>query len=134
MVESVPLAAPLCGPGRRLVAWGIDWVLIGVVAGVLIAVGGPERNLDGAVVPIAFVYEWFFLAWYAATPGKMLMGIQVRGRADGARPGTGRAAGRAAALLVMMSFCGVFDVIPIFWGERQCLHDMIAGTVVVRTP
>lgn len=82
------------------------------------------------------VARWLYFALlessrWQATVGKKAMGIKVTGM-DGGRIGFGRATGRyfakfISALILLIGF------MMAGWTERkQALHDMIAGTLVVR--
>ncbi len=82
------------------------------------------------------VVRWLYFALlessaWQATLGKKAMGIYVTGL-DGNRIGFGRATGRyfgkiISALILMIGF-----IMAGFTERKQALHDMIAGTLVVR--
>jgi uncharacterized RDD family membrane protein YckC len=89
-----------------------------------------------AVSLLIIVARWLYFALFEssrwqATPGKMALGIKVTGM-DGQRIGFGRATGRyfgkfVSAIILCIGF------MMAGWTERkQALHDMIAGTLVVR--
>ena len=95
---------------------------------------------------VQLVYGVGFLKAFAATPGKMLLGLQVRLRE---RPGPlpwGTVLARwftqnAGALFGIVPLIGmlgsVFTLLDVLWptwdGRRQALHDKAARTHVVRT-
>ncbi len=95
---------------------------------------------------LTLVYETAFLTWRGATPGKMLLGTRVR-RVDRSGPLRLSEALRRQAITVGAS---AFAVVPfvgslgslvqllddawLLWDpRRQCLHDKVADTVVVRS-
>jgi uncharacterized RDD family membrane protein YckC len=87
-------------------------------------------------VALAFVGQWLYEALltsssWQGTIGKRVLRLKVVDEA-GQRIGFGRATGRFfGKILSSMFFCIGF--LMIAFTERKCgLHDMIAGTVVVR--
>ena len=66
-----------------------------------------------------------------ATLGKMALGIKVTDL-DGKRVTIGRAAGRYFAKYVSAIILGIGFLMAAFTQKKQALHDMIAGTLVVR--
>ena len=100
-------------------------------------------------VVVPMVYEFVFLAWRGATPGKSLFGIAVRNASD-----TGRIVPYQAGLRVVVPALGaalalampsadtaaLFQLItPIVYASvlwdprRRGWHDKAAGTIVLRT-
>jgi len=83
-------------------------------------------------ISVAWLYASLFQSSrLQASPGMLALGLHVTAL-DGARIGFGRATGRffASYLSAMILFFGYF---MIGWTQRkQALHDMIAGTLVVR--
>jgi uncharacterized RDD family membrane protein YckC len=96
------------------------------------------------VLVVRFVYEVGFLKGFAATPGKMVLGLQVRLRS---RPGPlpwGTVLLRwfsqfGYGLLSVIPFVGYVSSVywlldylwPLWDGKRQALHDKAAATNVV---
>lgn len=81
---------------------------------------------------IFFVYDALMMARDGRTLGKMAVKTRVV-RIDGSPITTKQAWGRAALRLVLQ-FTFIFDWLPIFFTtDKICLHDMLAGTRVVRT-
>ena len=110
------------------------------------AIGSDETVTDIAVVInimlsfigfiIAFIVQWLYFAIMEssskqATLGKMAIGIKVTDL-DGNRISFGRATGRyfAKILSAMIFYIGFF--MAGWTKEKQALHDMIAGTLVVK--
>jgi uncharacterized RDD family membrane protein YckC len=85
-------------------------------------------NCFGVLVQVA--YEGFFVAKFAATPGKMACGLKVV-MADGSRVSAGRAVGRAFAQILSRIICGIGYLIVAFDAEKRALHDHICNTRVV---
>ena len=80
---------------------------------------------------IVVAYNTFFIAKYAATPGKMVCGLKVV-MADGSRVSGWRAFGRAWADQLSAMICYIGYIIVAFDEEKRALHDHICNTRVVR--
>jgi uncharacterized RDD family membrane protein YckC len=80
---------------------------------------------------IPFVYESWMLQAKSQTLGKMALGLRVVTPSGGAIS-TGQAWGRTAAKLVLAGCVGITYIPAFMTRERTTLHDMIAGTRVVR--
>lgn len=89
-------------------AFGIAWVLVVPVAYVALSQGTAGRTL-----------------------GKWLLGIRVVGE-DGRPIGYGRALGRAVAWGVSAGLLGLGFLVAAVREDRRALHDLVAGTRVVR--
>jgi uncharacterized RDD family membrane protein YckC len=81
----------------------------------------------------------YFLFKYSQTVGKRLLKIRVQNLADGQRtPGWTLLLLRSLPISIVSQipvvgpWLGVFDVVFIFRKDRRCLHDYVAGTVVVK--
>ncbi|MHB1896882.1 MAG: pilin [Metallibacterium sp.] len=138
----------------RFVAAVLDWLIlyaggmfvvgfVSAAAGapfILLAGWGPGLGgYAGLRVLIFFIdmsVAWLYAALFQrsrlqASPGMLALGLRVT-TLDGERIGFGRATGRyfATILSVIILFFGYF---MIGWTQRkQALHDMMAGTLVVR--
>ena len=75
-------------------------------------------------------YEIFFVGHYAATPGKLICGLQVV-RGDGSRVTYGRATGRFFARFLTKITLYIGYLIAAFDGEKRSLHDYVCDTRVV---
>ncbi|MEW2355898.1 RDD family protein [Spirillospora sp. NPDC029432] len=156
----IPPAPPevpgLGSPGRRLVARLID-MAISVTAAVTGAavLAATTADADGEIPPPAIVgmfviilggiwgYEAVQLAVWGRTLGKRVMKLRVAPKSDIDAPlSGGRGLGRAAAYPLLFTVIGALPLIGLvntlnvlwhLWDRplRQCLHDKVAGTVVV---
>lgn len=107
--------------GRQTSAGDSVDVAFGIAVGLL-------AILVSSVLQVA--YDTFFVGRYAATPGKMAMGLRVI-RSDGDKVSYLRAAGRSlAALLSFLTLCIGF-LMAAFDKEKRTLHDHICDTRVV---
>jgi uncharacterized RDD family membrane protein YckC len=134
-----PAAAPL---GRRLAAAAIDALLVGVAAGVPLALVTRALPADGsrdqAVLPaciaflaiVGFTYSWLGHALMSATIGKRWLGLRVAGP-SGEPPGVERSAARAALATAGLAALGPGALVGLFTRRRKALHDLAAGTSVV---
>jgi len=133
-------------PGwRRAAAWGIDLI-------VLATAGGPPLLLAWYALPagpdilvtlvptfaafaalLGFAYAALGHALMGATFGKRLLGLQVVGP-DGAFPGLARSAARSGLAVMGAAGLGVGVLMALFTRSGRSLHDLIADTVVIRTP
>lgn len=140
----------------RFVAFIIDAVVLGVI-GFIVTVpfmssmpmgtlmrGRPLRPEDivpmagafGRLVFVRFVIDWLYYALlessaWQATLGKKALGLEVTDLV-GRRIGFGRATGRffAKILSTLILFIGFFMI--GFTSKKQGLHDILAGTLVLR--
>ncbi|HEY6003864.1 MAG TPA: RDD family protein [Anaeromyxobacter sp.] len=153
---AAPAAAggPLAYAGfwLRLVAYVIDAFVLGLVSGfagsfvggilggVVSASGAPPESvaaaggLGGGLV--AFVLGWLYFAVLEssgkqATLGKMAVGLAVTD-GEGRPIGFGRATGRYFAKLLSAFPILIGFLLAGFTSRKQALHDMVAGTLVVR--
>lgn len=132
----------------RVVAYAIDAVVSGIAATVVGAVvGGPLGFLAAAGAPLGAVVApvvlvatiatyWLYFAVMEssarqATVGKMALGLAVTDDAGG-RIGFGRATGRYLGKLLSAVVLGIGFLMAGLTERKQALHDLVAGTVVVR--
>jgi uncharacterized RDD family membrane protein YckC len=146
----------LAGRLSRLLAWFLD----GVIAGLMIYVPGlvvaaatgalgqldrPESEVDFSVLALPlFVCFMGFVGWawittllvarYGQTMAKRALGIKVV-RSDGSKASLGRIFWLRNVVNVLLSaipLYGLIDMLFIFGERRQCIHDLIADTIVVK--
>jgi uncharacterized RDD family membrane protein YckC len=89
-----------------------------------------QADLTMQVLISGLVYVPFWLSSWQGTPGKRLCGLAIIDR--NGRPLTlGRAIGRYACLLLAsLSVIGL--ILPVFMRRKVGLHDLLAGTLVVK--
>lgn len=86
--------------------------------------------LVGLGIPVA--YEGLMLSRGGQTLGKKALGLKVV-TPDGNDISRGQAWGRAGMRLAVGFACALIDYIPAFFNDdKQCLHDMVASTRVIR--
>jgi len=108
-------------------------------------VGTPPAHLMttlaviGIVCLLLMVVQCYLLIKSAQTIGKRVLGIQIVNARDGRPTGFGRIAlmrvlvVQVASLFPLVgSFVPLVDVLLIFRRDSRCLHDHIAGTIVVK--
>ncbi len=124
---------------RRLAALSVDAILLAaLMLAISEAVGWPGLLLRdefaprlGAVLVSLVYFVGFESSGWQGTPGKRAVRIKVTDLA-GHRISIGRALWRhVAELLSFVLFLTGF-LFSAFTRRRQCLHDMMAGTLVVR--
>ena len=138
--------------GRRLLAALIDFFLVPIAAMMIMLVTGvmegPEAYANGVpwlrilLLGVAgYVLTNGWLLWRRGqTVGKWLLDIKIVQMDDpDARPPLWKLVGVRAlffgfphAALIGFWYLVLLDVLPIFWSSRRCLHDVAAGTQVVR--
>jgi uncharacterized RDD family membrane protein YckC len=143
----------LAARSTRLIAVIIDSAIVGVVFGILAAIMGamgamidPETGSGAggmiavgglmAIIGIAYtVYVIYTLTKFGQTPGKKIMGIKI------VKYETGENGGFVPNVLLRYFVNGLLGAIPmyqlvdvclIFRDDRRCIHDLLAGTKVVR--
>jgi uncharacterized RDD family membrane protein YckC len=143
---------PYAGFWRRLGAFAIDlvFVLVGclfvtlliavLLAIALISTGGSAPTDDALVQVAAFgillVLTWLYFAGlessgWQGTVGKRMTGLLVTDRA-GRRLSFGRSTGRYFAKILSARPILIGYLLAAFTPQKQALHDLIAGTLVVK--
>ena len=145
--DATPPASTPVGYGGfwiRFVAYIIDAILISLVFGVVTSIFGVRyvemddlSRIDPTTNLLSLVVAWLYFALMesserGATVGKMAMGLRVVSN-DGKRISFMNATGRYfAKILSALIFCIGFIMIA-FTDRKRGLHDMIAGTLVIKT-
>jgi len=142
--ETARLAdAPFAGFWIRFVAVIIDGILVAIAQGLVVAlVVAPWRGMasDAGLIGaqlLGLVIAWVYSAGFEssrwrATPGKRVLGLRVAGADAYERISFLRATGRFFARFLSWMLLMIGYLMQPFTARRQALHDMIAGTVVVR--
>jgi uncharacterized RDD family membrane protein YckC len=158
--EHISFSHRLAGPSQRVAAYLIDFLIRGVIVGVILMVlvvasqgamafiGDETASgmFAGAVLIVAFILEWGYFVFCemlmnGQSPGKKMLGLRVV-RQDGAPLGFGD-----SALRNLMRAMDGFPPLPFASGiasyavgltvlsrdeHFRRLGDMVAGTIVVR--
>jgi len=86
---------------------------------------------------IELALSWLYGALMISGQARGTLGMQVMGlhvtRLHGERVSFGRATGRYMAQFLTVLTLGVGFLMQVFTRRRQTLHDLVSGTVVVRT-
>jgi len=114
----------------RVVAWLVDYVVGAVAVAVARAVFGPIGVL--LVLPLLLLYYPLLeSSGRQATFGKQICGLAVTD-SRGERISFGRGLARQLAKFLSAMALGVGFLMVAFTDRKRGLHDMIAGTLVVR--
>ena len=126
---------------RRVIAWLIDCVLIGMIgtavlsfcAFIGIVTFGLGAGAFGILPLVPLLYHWLTMASpLSASPGQAMLGLTVRNEEDLA-PVTPLQALIFTALLYVTLALGVWPMlIALFTKRHRTIHDMLSGCVVVR--
>jgi uncharacterized RDD family membrane protein YckC len=146
----------LAGRGVRLLAAFLDGIIASLmiyVPGLIVAFAtgtfgqidqaGSDLEFSVLALPL-FVCLMGFVAWawitlllvarFGQTMAKRLLEIRVV-RSDGSQASLGRIfwlRNVVNGLLGIIPLYGLIDLLLIFGERRQCIHDMIADTIVVK--
>ena len=127
----------------RLVAYIIDAILLSLAMGVVGSVAGVNvfatdmENYNPTANLISLVIGWLYFALLesserGATVGKMAMGLRVV-TDQGQRLSFLNATGRYFAKIISAIILCIGFIMIAFTDRKRGLHDMIAGTLVVKT-
>jgi len=99
---------------------------------------GPSRHAPfvGITVVISVLLSWCYEAYFLssnrqATPGKMALGLKVT-NLNGQRISFDQATGRHFAKYLSRVILLIGYIMAAFTERKQALHDVIAGTLVLR--
>jgi uncharacterized RDD family membrane protein YckC len=126
---------------RRVAAWILDILVLGIVTVPLNLAFGDGAGSDSmAYSPeaqsISTALGWLYFALMEsstkqATLGKMALGIMVTDL-EGRRIGFGKATGRYFAKILSALILLIGFLMVAFTARKQGLHDILAGTLVVK--
>ena len=144
MQEVAPVYA---GFWTRFAAVFIDGIVVGIIQGILsvFLIGSAyinSTNTEGLGSRIITLYtlilgiQWLYFALMEsssgqATLGKKAMGIKVTDE-QGNRITFGKASARFFSKFISSIIICIGYLMMLWSDKRQCLHDKIAGTLVVR--
>lgn len=141
------VATELSGFWRRLGAYVIDAVILGVIGGIIQAIIGAIVHASGADTTgttvrsgligliLELAYFGFLWARYGQSVGYMALGIRLV-RADGGPISGGLAVLRALLIYLSFAICLIPAIISAFMiglgSRKQAIHDLMLNTLVVR--
>lgn len=144
---SRPLFAPANLPAealagvrtRRILALCVDFIIVSFLAFViwlalLVATFGLSLFILPPLFPlVAFFYNGLTVSGRGmATPGMRIMDLEMR-LTDGSRVPFIVAAVHAVLFYISWLFPVIF-LVSLLASDKRCLHDMLAGVIVVRRP
>ncbi len=133
----------LASMGARTIAFIIDdlsitllvavmlWDVISASGGDLIAVMGIMNSAFFQIVFIKFIYQTFFVWYYGATVGKLIVKIRVIDFDDFGRVSLINSAVRSAGRIVSEMLLYIGFIMAFFTDSRQTFHDKFGKTLVV---
>jgi uncharacterized RDD family membrane protein YckC len=96
----------------------------------------PETSSSWVATTFEFGLDFVYATALMCSPARGTLGMQVMDLhvtdLNGDRIGFGRATGRYFATLLSLLTFGIGYLLQLFTSRRQTLHDLVAGTVVVR--
>ena len=127
----------------RVLAYIIDGILLTIVYGIVARLLGIDifesdwRHYDPLGNLLSLVIGWLYFALLesserGATVGKMVMGLRVV-TSDGQRLSFMNATGRYFAKILSAIILFIGFIMVAFTDKKRGLHDIIAGTLVIKT-
>jgi uncharacterized RDD family membrane protein YckC len=123
---------------RRILAFGIDIVVVTIIATVLwIVLAVVTLGLSLVLLPpiyplVAFFYNGLTVSGRRmATPGMRMMDLEMRMIDTGARVPFINAAAHALLFYLSWMLPPIF-LVTLVDPDKRCLHDVLSGVVVVR--
>jgi uncharacterized RDD family membrane protein YckC len=149
--EGAPIPATMryAGFWIRFLAKFIDGIILGIVNMIIQFVGmglivGTAPESEPSMIPpaiamvmmlaqygVAITYTTWFVGKFAATPGKMALGLKIV-MSDGGRVSYLRAFARYFAELLSAIILLIGYIMAAFDEEKRALHDRICDTRVIR--
>ena len=138
-------AQPLASRGARLWATMLDGLVTFAVclpAMLLLAASGHDDDaydsIAGLAMLVLWIYQWVLVSKTGQTLGKRWAGIRIV-KANGSPVSFVSAVLVRSWAFTMITWLpwvggivGLADLVCIIGDERRCLHDYLAGTIVVR--
>jgi len=121
---------------------GLVFVPVGIIIGVIMAASGNDETSEPMqLVNMGINVGSIFAGWlyssllesssWQGTVGKKLIGLRVTDL-NGYRISFGKATGRYFGKVLSSMICLVGFIMVAFTEKQQALHDLLAGTLVVR--
>ena len=126
---------------RRVVAWLLDAVLVGLLIGAFLFMAtiftvltlGLGSGIYFLLPAIPFAYYWISIAsTLSATPGQAMTGLAIVDNETLRRPNAAQALIWIVGYLLTISLLFLLLGIAIFSTRHRTLHDILANLVVVR--
>ena len=125
---------------RRILAFSFDFLLVSILAGLLFTgLFVVTLGLSALILPslwpfVAFFYNGMTVSGSGmGTPGMRLFGLEMR-QVDGAPVGFVIAGIHAALLYASWLLFMAPLLTSLVSPDKRCLHDILAGVIVVRRP
>ncbi len=122
-------------PLKRFLAWCLDVVLISLATAAIVAFSlfTALLFLPAVYACISFLYRWATLASSSATPGMILVGIEIRDLGGAELDGKTALLHTAGYFFSMLTFpVQMISVgMMLLSARRQGLSDMVLGTVAI---
>jgi len=126
--------------GARLGGFILDNIIINILSSIsyylLIAIlGESPAALVGSLVIFLLIIHFYYavpLSSGGMTFGKRAAGVKVLSVDTGNHPSTGQAWGRYLGYFVSILILWIGFLMPLWTEKKQALHDMLAGTIVVK--
>jgi len=125
--EAATVQVRYAGFWRRLAAYLIDAIIIGIIFRILVSIGTMGVVLASIISIFYFIGFW---AGLGQTPGKAVLGIKIV-RLDGTNISGGTAVLRYIGYIISSIIVYIGFIIIAFHGKKRGLHDLIAGTIVI---
>jgi uncharacterized RDD family membrane protein YckC len=123
-------SGPRASFGRRLVAYLVDAIALGIIYGILYAINTTLGQVLGLVISLAY-FTYFEGSPSGQTVGKKALGIRVIDFGTGGPIGYGRGFIRWISRILSTIPC----LLGYFWmlwdKEKQTWHDKLATSIVV---
>jgi uncharacterized RDD family membrane protein YckC len=123
---------------RRVLAVCLDLILVSIlvavlwIAAIVLTLGFALFFLPPLFPIVAFFYNGLTVSGRnMATPGMRAMDLEMRMHDSGGRVPFINAAAQAVLFYVSWFFPPIF-LVSLVDGEKRCLHDILAGVVLVR--
>jgi uncharacterized RDD family membrane protein YckC len=138
---SGPQAASYGGFWLRVIAYILDAIVLSIATAIVATVTGTSlasaSSLDPTLNLASLAIGWLYFSLLesserGATLGKMAVGLRVV-TGDGQRLSFLNATGRYFSKFVSAIIVGIGFLMVAFTDRKRGLHDMMAGTLVVKT-
>jgi len=123
---------------RRILAVCVDFIFVTLlvaliwIAAIVLTLGFALFFLPPLWPIVAFFYNGLSVSGRnMATPGMRMMDLEMRMHDNGGRVPFINAAAQAVMFYVSWFFPPIF-LVSLFDSEKRCLHDILAGVVIVR--